>query len=257
MIRRNQMIPFIKMVSLGNDIIVLPVSQEITSEQIKTLAHRNNGIGADQILMLGNPLKIWNQDSSVAEACGNGTRCVIAYLSPAVEEKISIPGPVGPLVGWYEKNHEVSVQQGNAVIGLIKIKNAEYHTEEISLSSYGLSSGIPIYMGNAHLVIFAAPPDDLKWQTLVYHPSFPEGVNVSFVSRESFYVTVWERGVGPTLGCGSAACAVASVLFSQGVPSPVTLQMPGGKISVAKTSLGLVHTAQVTTIAHGWWQSPC
>jgi diaminopimelate epimerase len=65
---------------------------------------------------------------------------------------------------------------------------------------------------------------------------FPAGANVEFVVAESperISMSVWERGSGQTLACGTGACAaaVAARLLS-GTEERVTVAMPGGELTV-------------------------
>ncbi|MNW54092.1 Diaminopimelate epimerase [compost metagenome] len=78
-----------------------------------------------------------------------------------------------------------------------------------------------VSMGNPHCVIYVedAPSFDLAtWgPKLEVHPYFPRKINVEFAtvtSRDRVEMRVWERGAGPTLACGTGACAtlVSSVL---------------------------------------------
>lgn len=78
-----------------------------------------------------------------------------------------------------------------------------------------------VNMGNPHCVIFVPTINNIPWQEwgakIERDALFPQKVNVEFVEVESpreIWVNVWERGVGPTLACGTGACAcvVAGVL---------------------------------------------
>ena len=83
--------PFAKMQCNGNDFVVLDLCRnDIVSESIdvKTLGHRNIGIGFDQLLVIQPPqnamadfsLGIFNSDGTEAEQCGNGSACVAKYV---------------------------------------------------------------------------------------------------------------------------------------------------------------------------------
>jgi diaminopimelate epimerase len=68
------------------------------------------------------------------------------------------------------------------------------------------------------------------------HPLFPRKANVEFVeikSPELAVVRVWERGVGPTLACGTGACAVliAGVINGR-LKRKAEIQLPGGALTV-------------------------
>ena len=82
------------MQSLGNDFIVIYETEEISEifdfreNQIRGLADRKKGIGADQILLVKKlnssgqkfQYKIFNADGKEVEQCGNGARCVKKFL---------------------------------------------------------------------------------------------------------------------------------------------------------------------------------
>jgi diaminopimelate epimerase len=68
------------------------------------------------------------------------------------------------------------------------------------------------------------------------HPMFPRKINVEFVtvnSRAQADMRVWERGAGPTLACGTGACAtlVASVLTGA-TDRTATISLKGGDLLI-------------------------
>jgi diaminopimelate epimerase len=81
---------FTKYHALGNDYIVInpkDLPAPLTVEQVKTICHRNFGVGSDGILLGPLPaenatcaLKIYNPDGSIAEKSGNGVRIFSRYL---------------------------------------------------------------------------------------------------------------------------------------------------------------------------------
>ena len=85
-------IRFTKMHGAGNDFIVLNgLDQDlsgITREQWQALAHRQLGIGADQILLVEKATRpdadfryrIFNADGGEVEQCGNGSRCFVRFV---------------------------------------------------------------------------------------------------------------------------------------------------------------------------------
>src|SRR5450432_3238962 len=81
---------FAKYHALGNDYIVInpkDLPAPLTTEQVKTICHRNYGVGSDGILWGPLPsqkaafgLRIFNPDGSEAEKSGNGLRIFSRYL---------------------------------------------------------------------------------------------------------------------------------------------------------------------------------
>jgi diaminopimelate epimerase len=96
-------------------------------------------------------------------------------------------------------------------------------------------------MGNPHVVV---PVDDLsripfeEWgAALEVHPVFPAKTNVHFLkvhSRDRLEIRVWERGAGPTLACGTGACAtlVAAVLLDL-ADEQAEVMLPGGPLLIS------------------------
>jgi diaminopimelate epimerase len=97
-----------------------------------------------------------------------------------------------------------------------------------------------VSMGNPHCVIYvddAAGFDLATWgPKLEKHPLFPRKINVEFAkvnSRNQVDMRVWERGAGPTLACGTGACAtlVSSVLNGL-TDRKATISLAGGDLLI-------------------------
>jgi diaminopimelate epimerase len=97
-----------------------------------------------------------------------------------------------------------------------------------------------VSMGNPHCVIFvedAVAVDLAKWgPPLETHPLFPNKINVEFATvknRQYIDMRVWERGAGPTLACGTGACAtlVASVLGGY-TDRKAVVSLKGGDLTI-------------------------
>ena len=251
------MIPFYKANSIGNIIGVIPEhsdSIQWTQESVQSFCSKGWGMDCDQLMVLGPTITIWNRNGTQAEACGNGIRCVIAVLKNQDDTSpVTLQGPVGRLEGWRQRDGRIAVVQGPVSVGAIHGMETPPHT--ILFKEIG-AEGIPVHVGNPHVVVLAPPPENLSpdWQPT--HPLFPKGLNVSFVSsvNEKLLIQTWERGVGRTLSCGSGACAVAATLYKKGVfQDKMTLEAPGGTIQLHQTSRGWVHTAPAHIIATGHW----
>lgn len=80
------------------------------------------------------------------------------------------------------------------------------------------------------------PPFSTVGPIIEKHPMFPERVNVEFVqvlNRQHVSLKVWERGAGPTLACGTGACAtaVAGVLNNKN-DRKCKVTLPGGDLDI-------------------------
>ncbi|WP_449602284.1 diaminopimelate epimerase [Paenibacillus sp. Marseille-Q9583] len=232
---------FTKMHGLGNDFIVVFGEQELPSNAADlavTLCNRFFGIGADGLVYIlpsergDYMMRIMNSDGSEAEQCGNAIRCVSKYVYDhglvnseqivietigAGEQKVTLNVKDGVV-------ETVTVDMGEPVLSGLQIPVA-IDTEPV-LSERIESDGTEfkftaVSMGNPHCVIYvedAVSFDLATWgPKLEVHPLFPRKVNVEFATvldRGRVDMRVWERGAGPTLACGTGACAtlVSSVL---------------------------------------------
>jgi diaminopimelate epimerase len=95
-------------------------------------------------------------------------------------------------------------------------------------------------MGNPHAIFWvadvAAIPLEAVGPRFETHPLFPERTNVSFaevLALDRIKLRVWERGVGITLGCGSAACATLVAAARRGLSGRMArIGLPGGELTI-------------------------
>jgi diaminopimelate epimerase len=82
---------FTKMHGAGNDFVVLDLRDGQSPPDPATcarIADRHRGVGCDQLLTVESPreagsiasYRIWNADGSPSGQCGNGARCIAAWL---------------------------------------------------------------------------------------------------------------------------------------------------------------------------------
>ncbi len=88
---------FTKMQGAGNDFVVVDATRTpvaLTPQQWRWVAHRQFGVGADQILVVESPdaaagdeaagvdfvYRIFNSDGGEVEQCGNGARCFVKFV---------------------------------------------------------------------------------------------------------------------------------------------------------------------------------
>jgi len=220
-----------KMDGLGNDFIIFDTrknSISLTRNQIVKISDRNN-IGCDQVIFIDNDesngafLKFYNSDGGEISACGNGSRCV-AYLlmKENKNNKISLRTKVGILKAKLNDNNSVSINIGqpnfewNKIPLLKKMNNQNLEIKINSKDGKEVRGGFSLSVGNPHVVFFVENFNefDLKkiGPEIENHSYFPERCNVTLASvknKKHIKVNVWERGVGLTKACGTAACATA------------------------------------------------
>lgn len=228
-------VEFAVMNGLGNKILVVDMRgrrDKVTPEAAIALnAHADTRF--DQIMAIHDPkaegtdafIDILNSDGSKAQACGNGTRCVVQALAAETGKKAFIFQTVAGILNAQEHaDGTISVDMGTPVFAWDKIPLSEefYDTSRIELQigpidDPVLHSPSVMSMGNPH-AIFWVDRDVMSFDLerfgplLENHPMFPERANITLAqvtSPMSVTTRTWERGAGLTLACGSAACSAA------------------------------------------------
>lgn len=268
---------FYKYHALGNDYLVLDQNDqpvELTPQQIKTICHRNYGIGSDGILLGPLPsgkadfgLRIFNPDGSEAEKSGNGLRIFCRYLwdkKRVADRPFRVETKGGVVQARVmDKGTVVRVEMGRVSFRSEDIpitgKPREVLQEPITVGDKTFQfSGATI--GNPHCVILldsVSAELAKKYGSLIEtHPSFPNRTNVQFlqvIDRSNIRIEIWERGAGYTLASGSSSSAAAAVARKLGLcDSRITVHMPGGRINIAvDDNFHITMTGPVTRIAEG------
>jgi diaminopimelate epimerase len=258
---------FVKYQGLGNDFIILDrftqPAEPFSTGLVRALCRRGVGVGADGVILAQRPsgsadarMIIYNSDGSEAEMCGNGIRCLAAYLNGEgmvavnpmwIETQAGIK--LVELLPQTERPREVRVDMGLP----------EFHRPSIPMLGEGSQAVEELLevggervtvtclsMGNPHCVVFAEDIDAVPFEslgpTIEHHPIFPRRTNVEFVQVEDeghVRVKVWERGVGPTLACGTGACAAfAATLATRGGSHTMQVELPGGSLTISRDDTG-------------------
>jgi diaminopimelate epimerase len=248
-------IRFTKMQGAGNDFMVIDgINQSInlSAEQIKRLAHRQFGIGFDQLLLVETSsiadfkYRIFNADGSEVAQCGNGARCFVRFVVDqqlTQKREISVETASGIITPKLEDDGLVTVNMGAPRFALSEIPfttEAIAPTYKLDVNDQPVEVSV-LSMGNPHAVqivenIETAPVLALGSKIEV-HPRFPERVNAGFmqiVDAHHIKLRVFERGSGETLACGTGACAavVAGIQLGR-LQSPVHVSARGGELHIA------------------------
>lgn len=256
------MLPFTKMQGLGNDFIVVDCSMGERPVDWASLAprlcDRHFGIGADGLLLIlpsaeaDFRMQIVNADGSEPEMCGNGLRCFAYYLHTYGLTDASVM-KIETKAGILEVELQMT-PDGHATgvrvdMGAPRLTRGEIPMEgdpQARAVQQLLEAGdrtflvTAVSMGNPHVVAFVERLEEAEFLTygplLEAHPSFPSHANASFaqILNPGFVrARVYERGVGPTLACGTGACAIlVAGALSGRTQRKAQIELPGGLLDV-------------------------
>ena len=239
-------INFTKMAGAGNDFIVIEARKGLDLTKLAVAAcDRTNGIGADGLLILDNSkradyrMRIINADSSEAEMCGNGARCMAAYIvrhHPPKNKLFSMETIAGIILG-----------EAQGEVARVRLSPPKDYRARVPLTISGRKITVS-YMdtGVPHAIVYV---DDLAkinvakiGSVIRYHARFkPRGTNVNFVeqtNKDLIRVRTYERGVeDETKACGTGSVASAIITYLKANPSVTNerkahmrVQTAGGEI---------------------------
>lgn len=243
---------------LGNDFVVIEAMQQNfkpNAKLIRQWAHRQRGIGFDQLLLIEKPhlksthfyYRIFNADGNEVAQCGNGALCVAKFL---LEKKLCTENTIHlkTMNNFLELNIEetgnVTANLGLPIFDPEKIPFIGLSTPPIHPieTPFGRFDCCVLSLGNPHCVIQVNCLDQVPVEDLgVYfnqhpHPYFPQGSNIEFMKihdPKQIDLRVYERGAGETHACGSGACAavIAGRLLNR-LAKQVNVKLPGGFLNV-------------------------
>jgi diaminopimelate epimerase len=248
---------FRKMNGLGNEIVVVDMRARPAVITAADARAAFKAVRFDQMMVLypGRVpetdafVRIYNNDGSEAEACGNGMRCIADVLFAETRKPVlTFETKAGRVNCWPGERAQVqTVDMGAPRFAWHEIPLAEecHDTSAVALQIGPLDQPVlqspsAVNMGNPHAVFWV---DDVNaydlarlGPTLETHPMFPERANISLaVVRSASHVVVrtWERGAGLTKACGSAACAVAvAAARTRRTGRRLTVTLPGGDLLI-------------------------
>ena len=249
-------INFTKMHGLGNDFVLIDYEEYLktgqsASELAFTLCDRKFSIGADGLIIVNSEAKdadigwiFYNSDGTAAQMCGNGMRCFAKYVTDKgliKKKQFSVKTDAGIISPEILENGEIKVNMNLPILEPERIPfEGEKNLDNNLMIKDKIFNINAVSMGNPHCVIFTDA------DTMVYakkygaeietNELFPQKANVEFVniiSRSEVTLSVWERGCGITLACGTGACAtvVAGILRGY-LNNKVKVNLPGGNLII-------------------------
>ncbi|MCC6679398.1 MAG: diaminopimelate epimerase [Phycisphaeraceae bacterium] len=254
---------FTKMHGIGNDYVYINGFQQHVRDPATlapVISDRHTGVGGDGLILILPPdagvdadarMRMFNNDGSEAQMCGNGIRCVAKFV---VDHGISSARPLriqtgrGVLSLDYStsggKVQQVTVDMGTPILDPRKVPvdsgklTATDQAQTFRIDDRFIATFVS--MGNPHAVIYHEKVEGLDlWRLgaeLEHHPAFPQRMNIHFVqvvSPGEVTVQHWERGSGATQACGTGACAVAVAGVLTGrTQRTVLAHLPGGDLKL-------------------------
>ena len=241
--KKSPLIEFYKMSGSGNDFIIidnrdLSLNVGDLATFARKICERKISVGADGLFLI-EPSKtadfkwqFFNSDGSMAEMCGNGSRCVAryAYLKGIAPNKMSFETLAG-IISAEVNNDVVKVKLTDPSpvksIGELTFDDCQFALDNVD-------TGVP------HAVTFVDNPETcnvFEWgRKIRRHECFqPRGTNANFatiIDRHKMRVRTYERGVeDETLACGTGAVASVLAAASRGlVETPVNVIVQSGEV---------------------------
>lgn len=244
---------FEKWQALGNDYLIIEAEElpwDLTGPRIQRICDPHFGVGSDGILLLSKSddpryvanLRIFNPDGSEAELSGNGAREAILYLRRhgwTSEETFSIMTASGPVTPTITSERTCSVEMGQASTvskdypegaadgrGTLTSGDRDWRFQHVSIGNPQCAIEVGADLEELDL--------DRIGPGIEKNVLFPNRSNVSFfrASGSRVRARIFERGVGETLSSGTGASGAAVAAFLAGAPSPITVELDGGELTV-------------------------
>ncbi len=276
------MIKFTKMEGLGNDYVYIDCTQ-MEESQIKDIAYlakilsnRHFGIGSDGLILICRSntedfkMKMFNQDGTEAEMCGNGIRCVGKFvydkgLTNKTNLRIETLAGVKKLE-LHIKNAKVDTVTVNMGKPLLSAKDIPVISDEEVVKNLKIKAidkefiFTCVSMGNPHAITVVDNVDNFDVEkygsVLEVDKHFPKKANIEFieiVDRNTVKMRVWERGSGETLACGtgaSAVCVACTLNNLVNEKEDIRVKLLGGELTI-KWDGNVYMTGKARTVFEG------
>jgi diaminopimelate epimerase len=276
---------FEKYHGLGNDYIIINDIEEQIPEKkkadlAKKLCEFHFSVGADGLIYVCKSNKadikyrIFNDDGSEAEMCGNGIRCFSKYVyenNIIKKKEIIVETLKGILVAQLNLSDgevdSVKIDMGVPIlecdkIPVVSIKNQKQCINEPIEILDKKFSFTAVSMGNPHAIIFIDDQinnDDLNkyGAEIESYQRFPKKTNVEFVyviTDTEAILRVYERAVGITHACGTGTCAAVvagTILGKFKKNKPITVHNDGGDLKITYTGESVYMEGPVIKVFKG------
>ncbi len=251
---------------LGNDFIIIDNFNgkiKLNKEVIFSLCNRHKGIGADGLILVEKSdvqadafMNYYNSDGSQAENCGNGIRCVAAFLKNEYlkENKVFlIQTRAGVKEVIFQGDNNFLVNMGQPIM-----EHLDFPKNKIELEGLDLDF---VSIGNPHAISFVDNLDNYDLNILgpkiENNSIFPNKINLEIVqkiSEKEYKMKVWERGCGITLACGTGACAVYALAQKNknNLTEEIKFNLPGGQLFISENEKKeILMTGEIQSVFSG------
>jgi len=276
-------IKFLKYQACGNNFIIIDtkfakgIPNKKRGELAKFLCDRHFGIGADDVLYLDpysngdTRLKIFEAQGPEADMCGNGIRCVAAYLCEKLNKNDLIIETNDGIKNIQKIGSKYQVNMGRLRVKMKDMKKyfiSKFSDDErllnktIDFPEIGEIDVSIVNSSEPHCVIFVDSVDkeDINkfGKNITENKKlFPYGINVNLVEvigRNILKIRTYERGVFyETLACGTGATASAAVASILGKikGNQIEVDVKGGKIEIEITEDALYMSGPALKVFEG------
>jgi diaminopimelate epimerase len=240
----------------GNDFLIMVDLEDrvgLTPAEVAQLCDRHRGVGADGLITvtLGTgggevTMQLANADGSAAEISGNGLRCMSHEV---VRSGLVAPGAFSVMTAAGLRR--VTCAEPTSLRTMTTAEMGEVELVEIDRAA----GRARLEVGNPHLVVLVEDLDqvDVAHEGLALQSTRPGGINVEWIQPDGkggLALRVYERGVGPTLACGSGSCAAAVAGRALGIVGDVVeVANPGGVLTVELEDNAATLSGEVRVVA--------
>ncbi len=254
------MLKFTKMHGLGNDYVYMDCTKVGVPDNVTFLAqfvsNRHFGVGSDGLILIcasdtcDFKMRMFNQDGSEAEMCGNGVRCLGKFvydkgLTSKKEITVETLAGIKTLALQIEQDKviKVEVDMGEPILEANCIPVVALNTPVTNLTLQVDKREFLftcVSMGNPHAITVVDNIEDCEVKAygsqIEIDSHFPMKTNVEFVKiidKSTIWMRVWERGTGETMAFGTGACAAAVACHLNGLTkNEVTVKLLGGDLTI-------------------------
>ncbi len=264
---------FYKMQALGNDFIVVKDYNEKNIDFTtvsKKLCERKTGIGADGLILVNQlksgkvVMKVYNQDGTFAETCGNGLRCVaLLYFLLHGRKNLLIQTKNRISTASVKNESEITVKIGKLEkeVNSVGLNLKEpFFAEKVNINGKNAKAFF-VSVGNPHAVFLGEKNFLNELDNIVKFVNknnfFKNGANIEvceIIDSKTVNLRIYERGANETNACGTGASATVGVLVEHGLLKEnenITVNMKGGSVTIKVTNGNIYLTGSAELVYKG------